>query len=452
MSGVLITVLWGAVLFEAGLDFFVDRLGVTLFVLCGLSFALLFGVRVLTGGLRLRAAGLLDRHQVLIGSYLLYWLISWLGVLTTPWNAQSAALVAVAQYAWYTGLALLTIATLRTMPRPTRVRILRWAGALSGCVLLWFSASAVVTGEAVSATLRSDGSFSVGAFRDYNVFALSLLLSVMLAFCRNDFPAERPGRLMLLLYMALVAAAALLGTAAGSRRTLLIYLPIALVMPLLQLTVRWGARGWLRWAGAVTALGGAAVLAAVVVAERMPTLDVEAQVVEATVSRVDRALGFFTGEYSDIGSRTVRWQRAMGVADEYSPVELLVGRGTRSFLGAPEFMRPDGSADTPHNFLLTALLEGGIAKLLVLLVFVLAWCVHVAEQCREQGFWQTNFLIAATLLWITTSLISGDEFFWSRHFMLFAVVYGASWRPTGEPTTHGGRPWSPSHDAVVPVT
>jgi hypothetical protein len=168
-----------------------------------------------------------------------------------------------------------------------------------------------------------------------------------------------------------------------------IYGPVALAIPLVLLPRRSGGVASRRWISTLTVVAAAIAVTGTSGARWSVGLQVNEVAASATTDRINRALGFLTGRYNDAGSRTTRWSQALNIADEYSVIEIAFGRGTRSYYAAPEFMRSDGSQDTPHNFLLAA---------------------------------------AFTVYWIVTASISGEEFFGSKHFVAFGVIYCAMWR------------------------
>ncbi len=149
-------------------------------------------------------------------------------------------------------------------------------------------------------------------------------------------------------------------------------------------------------------------------------------------NRMERGVGFLTGERADITSRLWRWEAAWDVMGEFSWPELLVGRGTRSFESESKLQYT-----YPHNFLLSALLEGGVLKLLVLVAFVVVWMRHVLRACCGSSFWWANFLLVSNGLWLATVTISSAEFFSSKQFLLIFVVYAAFWSGTGKVSPQG---------------
>lgn len=427
----LLVGVWSSAIFEIGLPFFVDRLGFSLFMLFGVLFlgSGLFFIMVVKRG-KLPGRLFFQNHKLLLLLYTLYWLIAWFGVLYSPDAARG--LLATVQYTWYTVLALLTVLVLFHFSVEERSALFLLIGLSSFLILLYFSAVALKMGVPVSRLAGEEGKFSLSVFRDYNVFTYSLMLSVLLVFLSTKDTYRRVSIAKLFLYMALMLYVTVLGVISGSRRSSTLYGPIAALTPFLLLWTR-SLRRFVR----ATVLSVVVVAMLAVIALNLFSLESAPETIFTNLDdwaltdlnkRVSRGLGFLTGSYSDMSTRTTRWEAAWGIAGGYSVAELLIGRGTRSYLATPEFTRPDGGTDSPHNFLLAALLEGGILKLFVVVSFVVVWLLHVLMMYRGGGFWLMNFLAVSSLLWIVSVLISGQEFFNSKQFLLILVVYAAFWR------------------------
>lgn len=428
--GIALVALWSASLFETGLQYFMERIGISLHMIAGALLLLLFSFSMVLRASRFKREALARRHRLAITAYVGYWVLAWFGVLYTPVATFDAGFKACLQYSWYTVLALASIMIMRQMNNKQRRDTARAIGIVSLLVLTGFSAIAIRTGVTTSAILREAGGFSIGAFKDYNVFTFALLLSAMLAWIERSENRSLPSKLSMLWYVAMVLFAVGLGVLSGSRRSLIAYGPLALGVPLVLLFVRSRRRflsaGLLLVAVTIGGLGG---VASGIVPVPKQLVRVDDRVAAATEKRIKRSMGFVTGEYDERGSRLRRWRDARDIVAQYSATELVIGRGPRSYLATAQFTRPDGSPDTPHNFVLAALMEGGILSLTILLAFLGAWCWHVFQQAPRQSFWVANLLITGTLLWVFNVSISGDGFFTSRHFMLLVVIYSAFWRP-----------------------
>jgi hypothetical protein len=419
----LVVVVWATALFETDLQLFVELFGVSLFVLSGLALIITTGFAVTVGRLPLRGARFVREHQALLLLYGGYWSLAWIGASYTSF--LDAGSVVVIQYLWYTALAVTSFFVLLETPPRLRRRLLMATGILVVTLLSYLSLRAVVTGELLNRVVAERGTFRFGVFRDYNTFAYALLLGVLLAMLgrdRNRLPSALAGAL----YTVLVVVVVVFGTLAGSRRTLVIFAPIALGIPFLLLTAR--RPSLIPKSAAVLALilGGLWLgLSTTRVLDDSPALDPER--LRGVESSVVRATGFLTGEYDDVSSRTLRWEAASELNQEYSVPEYVLGRGTRSFYSDHRFLRLDGWNDTPHNFLLSAMLEGGAVRLVVLLLFIAVWVVSLGREVPKQTFWLASFLMVATLTWILNASISGEEFFGSRHFLVILLVYAVLW-------------------------
>jgi hypothetical protein len=422
--------LWSSALFEIGFAYFVKRFGLSLFRLFGVLFlgsSLFYAVVVKKGSLSGRS--FFQNHKVLFLLYILYWLIAWFGVLYSP-VAERGLLISL-RYSWYTILAVFTSFVVFDFSANKRKLLFLLIGVISLLILSYFSSTTLMSGVPVNILAEQAGRFTLAVFSDYNVFTYSLILSICLIFIGTRDAYSNISILKLLLYVAFLLCVMTVGVASGSRRSIMLYGPIAIMTPFFLLGLRSVRR--FAWAGIFSTLI-IALLTVCVLSSANPEIigktflgNLEERALIDLNKRIARGLGFLTGYHSDISTRTNRWNEALNIAGEYSLEELVIGRGTRSYFAEPEFIRPDGSRDSPHNFLLAALLEGGVIKLFILLLFITVWLRHIFLTCLHNSFWLANFLIVSNLLWIISVLISGTEFFYSKQFVLIFVVYAAFW-------------------------
>lgn len=417
----LLVIVWSTALFEIGLDFFIDAAGVSIHLASSAFFAAVAIPLALVS--RVPKSVVDSGERAILGAYAIYWLIAWGGVLYTPLAAYDAGLFACLQYTWYSAVAVLSLLLMHRMPLDHRRRLIAVIGGVSVLVLLAFVMRSVMTGVAVSTTVRDAGRFSVAAYKDYNVFTFAMLLGACLAFVEPDSRRALPSRRSIVLYGLVILGSGILGVLAGSRRSLVLYLPIALLVPSVLLLARSRTRFL---SGTIASFATMVILAlALPLLLQRSALVLEEAVVVATEQRAARAMGFITGDYADMSSRTERWSKASALYDEYSFVEKLIGRGTRAYYAEEEFVRAGYGRDTPHNFVLAALLEGGVMKLLSLVAFLGLWIVQICRISRHQSFWVNNLIMTGTIMWVTSVLISGEEFFANRHFVLLMVAYFA---------------------------
>lgn len=446
----LICGVWSSSLFEVGLGFFIERLGVSLFVLFGVllfgGFAMYLAAGGSTYGVRFYRA-----HSLPLLLYGLYWLVSWAGVLYS--GDLHSGLLATAQYTWYTALAFATISLWGLYSIRQRTMIVTAIGLVSLAVLLGFSLYPIVTGGFRVSSAQTER-FTVSVFRDYNVFTLSLLFSAAVLLMGWKAEQRLPRLADTSVYIGLVVLCVLLGILAGSRRSIVLYGPVALFVPMFALLRT-------RWRRLLLFLPLLALLLVPVVAlVRNPELITRIQApglddsaVTVTLNRMQRALQLFESGALDTSTRTLRWEEAVSIAQEYGPLEVLVGRGTRAFYAEPEFIRWGGGKDHPHNFALAALLEGGVIKLALILAFLFAWYRTIWRVSRSHlSFWFVNFVLSANLIYLISVTISSEEFFGSRHFLTIVVLYAAFWQLRQAPrkvapVAHTWQPLDPGTDA-----
>ncbi|MFZ5919280.1 MAG: O-antigen ligase family protein [Chloroflexota bacterium] len=418
--GGLLVALWSSALFESGLTFFAQRMGITVFRLSGGLF-LASAVLLFLGKARPVGLTFFKRHTLLLLLYACYWLIAWVGALYSP--ATGVAWVAVTEQVWYAALTVVSILVLNLFSLSERRHILALAGLAALLVLAYFSAIILITG--IDPVARSQ--FGISAFRDYNVFSRSLLFGALLLFLAKDTFAH-VSTVRFLAYAGLIALITTVAVFSGSRRAIAAYSPIAVGVPLILLLARSPRRFLCVLAcGVMLALAGWGLFEADVIHRQAIVEALEARLgktaVEQLDNRIERGLGFVTGERADIDSRLWRWQAAWRILNNYPWQKLGVGGGTRSF-------EQEASLEYtyPHNFLLSAMLEGGILKLGVLLLFIAVWTRQVLLGAFRQSFWLANFLLVASAVWLVTVSISTEEFFSSRQFLLILVVYAAFWQ------------------------
>jgi len=221
---------WSSSLFEIGFTYFIERLGLSLFILFGALFccAGFFYLLVMRSG-KLPGRLFLEKHRGLLFTYLIYWLLSWLGILYSC-DADRGLLICL-QYFWYSILAALTIFVLLDFSPGKRKKILFFIGLLSVLVMFYFSARAFISGVPFSVIAERQGRFSLSIFRDYNVFTYSLLLSVLLIFTYFERGYGHISFVELSGYCILIMCISILGVVSGSRRTIVLYCPIALMTP-----------------------------------------------------------------------------------------------------------------------------------------------------------------------------------------------------------------------------
>ncbi len=423
----LLTGLWSSAIFELGLVYFSERLGASLFILFGLLL-LISGTLFLLTKRRVAGRSFFKYHQLLIILYLVYWIMSWAGVLYSP--AGDFALFVTIIYLWYTALTIMTMMILFEFSLVERKRLFFWIGVSSFLIMIFFSAYPFFTDRFLNSTAKL---YSFSPFHDQNGFVYSLILSVTLIFLSTKDGYVEASFRKLVFYCVLIFLIMAVGFLSNSLRSILLYGPVALLVPLVLLITRSGQR----FMKIINIMLPVAVVIMIIWPWNSPEKIVNSifagRVSDAALQRITTrtswSVDLFTGQSDrDVAERFTRWNSAWNVTKRFSLTELVIGRGTRSYLAEPEFVRADGSEDSPHNFLLAALLEGGILKLFIIVSFIIVWFGHLLQRwLRKEDFWLLNFLFVTTLIWVISVFISGKEFFNTKQFLLIFVVYAAFW-------------------------
>ena len=287
-------------------------------------------------------------------------------------------------------------------------KVVNYSGLISIALLVFFLCYQTYTGELI----RPEGfvgKFTISPFYDYNMYILMLSLSLIMLFF--DLNTTRIKIFSFYLFLAILLVIAIY---VGSRRSIVLYVPILFLFPLSFLK----GKNFLK----MSFLGLLLVSSiAYLVINLKLTGDIKIQKIE---DRADRALSVLDRESNTTESRIVRWKSALDIMQRKNSYDLLIGLGQRSFYSYPEYIRVDGGKDYPHNFALSAFFEGGVLKLISLLMIVFLFVI-LNFSLQKKIRWFFNSFI---LLWLVTVSISGEEFFMSKQiyflFVLLAIYQG----------------------------
>lgn len=280
---------------------------------------------------------------------------------------------------------------------------MNYSGGISITILFFFTLYQAYIGELI----RPEGfvgKFTISPFHDYNMYILMLSFSLIMLFF--DLNTTRTKIFLFYLFIFILFVIAIF---VGSRRSIVLYLPMLLLFSLSFHK----SKNFLKFSFLALLLFSSTVY---LIIDIDLTGDVKIQNIQ---DRVDRGLSVFDRDSETTGTRVERWKSAVDIMHEKNSYNLFIGLGQRSFYSYPEYIRPDGGKDYPHNFVLTALFEGGVLKLISLLMilfvlFILSFSLH--KKIR----W---FFISFILLWLITVSISGEEFFMSKQiYLLFALL------------------------------
>jgi len=142
------------------------------------------------------------------------------------------------------------------------------------------------------------------------------------------------------------------------------------------------------------------------------------------ISKINRIISFLFGESKISGERVYRWIKSINIIRRFDFSQSIMGLGTRSYYTLPEFIRPNGGRDYPHNFILSAFIEGGISKTVLVLIIALYPLINLMYKKDFNNEKKRSSVIFLYLLWLIQVFISGDEFFNSKQiFLLYFIIF-----------------------------
>jgi O-antigen ligase len=199
------------------------------------------------------------------------------------------------------------------------------------------------------------------AFSDYNIFMLSLLTSIFIILSNI-----KKDKSFLSFYIFNIIIIFLFGFLSGSRRSMIYLLFYILVFS--KFTK-------IKQKKVVLALFLATlsifIILIVFIDFNIIIKTNPEKASNAYFSKINRILSSYSGEREIYSERFDRWNKAMNVIKKFSFCQIIIGLGTRSYYSLEEFIRPGGSHDYPHNFILSAFIEGGIIKTILVLIISL---------------------------------------------------------------------------------
>lgn len=407
---VLFLAVWSSGVFELDLPIFKNRLGISLFNLTSFLFVVLWAMIFLVRP-RFRSFGLLIRHyKVLVLFYVIYWAISLLGSTTVFAEGRHLSLLNI----WYSIVFIVSLEFLLYLSPDQRRKL--WI-AVGRTVLIMFALVSIfglARGSAVVDSSLGSTRYTISVFRDYNGFTQYCIIAWLLAVSAGQANWTPNARRLGIYFMGLLFLIGM-GMSCGSRRSALLFFPLGLLIPYYLVSRRRGNIGALR-AIRTGVLGLSAGLVIVTIL-RFSGIEVGTNFANQFERYFERGISVFTTGSTGV-ERFELWDSSLNVIGGYSSTELLLGRGTRSFLYEPQMETKDGRPNWPHNFVLSALMEGGLVKVAILLIFVALWLISVVVFSRNQPFWMALFVLIGAAYWMTSVSMSGQEFFNTRVFLM----------------------------------
>lgn len=388
---ILILIFLSSFLFEMGIKFFIESLyGFGFFKLSMAAILLTFPLSYrsrLYNNYRLS-----NIHKIL---FLLvgYYIFSLLGLLYSDFVYEGFVKVSIPMV-WIISV-FLVIHAFEFMELKKIKGIFFWAGLLSILVIIFFTYLNFSENYDLVDLYKSTLWVGISPFSDRNVLVEVLLYSILLVY--YSYSGRRADLLLLLLLLFVFA----LGIVVGSRRIFVFEFIVGVVF---------FATLWLKsrklfykyilvltiFVGTVLGFFGNFGFGMM----KFDTLTIE------------RSLSIFA--FSDFESgRKAHVQEALDVVEDFEWYNLVFGKGTSGYLSMVN--------EYPHNFVLSALIEGGILKLF-LVVFILIFYIKVFFSVYNRLDQRSVFfIISLFLIFVFARSISYQEIFMDRIF-LFLIM------------------------------
>lgn len=417
-----------ASLFEVGGGGVGTPFGITMFATGSVAILVLVLLLGISGSFVGQQVVLRAGRGVFVTSLVLYLVLTWVGVIYSD-DPQSGLLFSL-RSSWYALIFALVCLLMQHYEFRTRLLLLAAAGAIALAMLSWLIVSELQTMSRMSLLelrIYRTGRSGIG---DYNVLTLNCMMAAMLALMGAMLPRCASFAIVkwfiVVIFIGVLALISMGGTFFGSRRAILYALTILAGMSLAP--IRRSIAGAVMVGVLVVAGAAWLYLAGEEVAEVL--LDQAAESGASDTATLKRGLGFLSGGHTETDSRLARWSYAADKIDQLSFGELLIGTGTKAIYTDPRFAAAGTGTDHPHNFLLTALLDGGIARVSVIFLMLVGWGGIVVAHMKRPLFIST-FFIGGSALWMMGTSISYDDLLGSRTFLLLFAVH-LSLFPEGE--------------------
>lgn len=382
-------------LFEQGLSYFSSEYGITLSSIS--SFIIIIVSLIYFNKNIFRFPFFLFLIVIII-----YWTYSLFNCLYS--NSMYDGIYSVIQGFYYI-LLTVSLYILINLSKQKITTIIRFSGISSFLILLYFTFYQQYTGKLI----RSPdfvGKFSFSPFEDYNMFILMLFFSVLFTFYDKKVNLKS-----LFLFLSMVLITITLAFLVGSRRSIVLYTPIVLLYLFKNISR--------------TKLFISVLIIPVFFILLISTLNkvnINDKNYKSLETYINRSLSFFTDTSSATDSRTERWSHVTNKFENSNLMFFVTGFGQRSFFHDRNFIRSDGSKDNPHNFLLTALYEGGLPKVFIICVLLFILLIYLNESKLKIKI----FYIIFILLYLITVSMSGSEFFTSKHIYFYFALIASS--------------------------
>lgn len=244
--------------------------------------------------------------------------------------------------------------------------------------------------------------------RDYNVFSLGLCLSVFFSFHLRNSLKSKFFNFFHLLYLITVSSAVLLSS--SRRGAVFIFITLLISIFLKFDTVNF-YKSFSRFFKGVIPFFIVIILLFIVYFDTLFYLIIDSDFFLSSIMRVLTLKEELTSE----NERTIRWTYAFELIQKYNIKDFILGKGF-------DYLRLFGSKfdgiaeDHPHNFLIAALLYGGLLSLLANIILILFTISNFIKNSNSYLF----FLVFIYL--VLFGLTSNNTLFSFRIFPIVSII------------------------------
>jgi hypothetical protein len=398
---IFLILFWVLGLIEVGIDYFLNIFGITMFM--GMSALLIpFGfLYLLYYGFKINRT---EKNIILI--LILYLVYTTVGVLYTTEPVE--AIIRLAKQLYWFILFIISIRILKDFSIDKQYRFIYLVGLLSFSILLFMTIFRFTSNYNIS-NLSSLRWFSISLFTDRNVYIEVFLYSIYLVGLYLLDLRRKYWKVNYLLFFTGIAIIFFLGILVGSRRVFIFMFIFGILLISIIKNTR---RPFIYFIIIIT-------LAMTLKGVNLNILDQ----FKSNNSSIGRSLSVLTSMPGPPNSRDVIYKTAIGKISNFNILEVFIGQGTTSYKSYTN--------DSPHNFILTAILEGGLFKIIILFSFIILIFYYVKRYSIYLKRHEIFYIVISFVSYIFPRLISNEEFYDTRILLLlvmsFFIIFNKGW-------------------------
>ena len=362
LSVIIVTFLVFGII-ELGVQYFLNKFGFTFFMLFSFVFIFVSTIVILNKKI-MKFSKFESTTGLILSVYILYSLI---GVVFTP--ETSDALMKVTKQIYWFVMFIMLIQILKLIDVKAERNIYILSGLISFIVLSTMTYFNFIENYSLIDLLSSRW-FSISVFNDRNVFITTLLYSLLIfsLFLLKD---RNKSKLYVITFFILLVFITLIGILTGSKRIIVLTFIVLLLYFFIFKVNR------------------KLIMFLLVTSLLIVTTYTDFNNYTSESSSIGRSLSLsMNNDLSSNNARFERFELSINVMNEFSILDTLIGRGTsyyKSYL-----------VDYPHNFIISAYIEGGLIKVFILFVLIFSiffWTYKLKKHLdRNEIFFILSYL------------------------------------------------------------